>query len=243
MELFNNVAEYYDELYPASTEQKDFYKTILSQMPMPVRVLRIGCATGTFEHYLAKTGIDVTGIDPVTELLESANRKRRTQLMAIRFFQMNSLEMTRFLGKNFYNVVSILDGRIIFTHDPILMRKLFFDCKQLLVENGKLIISLPNFDKYRVESECKLPERTSIRCKLSTKIVRDAEGKAILSQKLETGNGKVIPVSSDVPVYPLTSEEIKTFAKEAGFSTVKLYSDFSLTPFSAESDYVIAEIQ
>lgn len=243
MELFNNVAEYYDELYPVTTEQKDFYKKLVETLPNPVRMLRIGCATGSFEHFLAKNGVDVTGIEPVTELVESANRKRRTQLMAVRFFQMNSLEMTRFLGKNFYNIVSILDGRIIFTHDLTLMRKLFFDCKQLLVENGTLILSLPNFEKYPQNEDWRLPKRSSIRCKLTTKIVPAAEGKRLLWQKLETGNGRMVPVSSEVPVYPLTGSEIKTFALEAGFSSIEFYSNFSLEPFTPESDYLLALIR
>lgn len=243
MELFNNVAEYYDELYPASEEQKEFYQQLLSKMSMPIRVLRIGCATGTFEHNLAKNGIDVTGIETVNELLESANRKRRTQLMAIRFFQMTTLEMTRFLGKSFYNVVSILDGRILLTHDPILMRKLFFDCKQLLVDGGTLVITLPNLEKYNREPECYLPKRESIRCTLTTRITTGAEDKKTIDQKLETGNGKKVVVSTDVPIYPLKTSEIKDFAKEAGFSSVELYSDFSLAPFSSESDYILAVIK
>ena len=105
MEINQNIAEYYDELYPVTEEQKVFYQKKMILFKKPVKFLQIGCDSGTFEHNLAREGSDVTGIETSQELLESANRKRRTQLMAVRYFQMSSLEMTRFLGKKFYNII------------------------------------------------------------------------------------------------------------------------------------------
>ena len=146
MEINQNIAEYYDELYPVTEEQKVFYQKKMILFKKPVKFLQIGCGSGTFEHNLAREGSDVTGIETSQELLESANRKRRTQLMAVRYFQMSSLEMTRFLGKKFYNIISILNGRIVFTHDKTLMKKFLFDCLQLVSQNGFLILELPNFE-------------------------------------------------------------------------------------------------
>ena len=135
MEINQNIAEYYDELYPVTEEQKVFYSKKMEMFKKPVRFLRIGCGTGSFEHNLAKDGSDVTGLETSPELLESANRKRRTQLMAVRYFQMQVIEMSRFLGKQFYNIISILDNRLLFSHDKTLMAKFFYDCKQVLSDN------------------------------------------------------------------------------------------------------------
>ena len=107
MELYENIAEYYDELYAAGDDVKKFYAEETKSFAAPVKYLSIGCGSGTFEHYLAKGNADVTGLETIPQLIESANRKRRTQLMALRFFQMSSLEMCRFLGKAFYDVISI----------------------------------------------------------------------------------------------------------------------------------------
>ncbi|MCR5723697.1 MAG: class I SAM-dependent methyltransferase [Treponema sp.] len=240
MEILENIAEYYDEIYPVTASKKNFFTDELSSYPMPVKLLRIGCATGSFEHQLAKTGIDVTGIENINELLESANRKRRTQLMSIRFFKMTTLEMGRFLGKGFYNVISILDDRIIFTHDTVLLRKLFFDCKQLLTKNGKMIISLLNYEKYSSDSEIELPEIQTLRATLYARIVTEADGTKTLDQQLETGNGKTMDVTVAAPVYPLSKAELETFATEAGFKDIKCYSSFDRTPFTAQSDRLIA---
>ncbi len=242
MELLENIAEYYDELYPSSDELKKFYEEETKEYVSPIKYLSIGCGVGTFEHYLAKGNADVTGLETVSSLLESANRKRRTQLMALRFFQMSSLEMCRFLGKNFYNIISIPNDRIIFTHDNTLMAKLFYDCKQLLAQGGKLIIRLPNFEKFNMEPVAKLPVRESIRVKLFSRIKTASDGKKTMQQELETGNGKHLSVTEDAPIMPLTKNQIEQYAKEVGFTKFRFYGDLNHGEFTQKSDELIVVI-
>ncbi len=239
MEINQNIAEYYDELYPVTEEQKVFYEKKSKLFKMPVKFLNIGCGTGTLEHYLAREGSDVTGLETSQQLLESANRKRRTQLMSLRYFQMSSLEMTRFLGKGFYNVISIPHSRIIFTHDKTLMEKLFYDCRQLLADGGQLVISLFNFGKYKNQKKFELPVRESIRSSLSTSIEERGD-KYYLSQVLENSSGRKFAVAEDVPVYMLLPEEIEQFAGKAGFSKTEFFADFSGKPFDENSEQLLA---
>ncbi|MBQ4377921.1 MAG: methyltransferase [Treponema sp.] len=239
MELFENLVEYYDELFPSGDELKKFFADETKVFDLPVKYLSIGCGTGTFEHHLAKENADVTGLETIIPLLESANRKRRTQLMALRFFQMSSLEMCRFLGKGFYNIIMIPNYRVIFTHDTTLMAKLFYDCKQLLASGGKLILHLPNFEKFSAEPQTKLPVRESIRAKLFSKIQTDQNGKKYLYQELETGNGKRLTVTKDAEIFPLTKDKIEQYAKEVGFTKFSFFADFSKNEFTRNSNDLI----
>lgn len=109
MLIIQNLIEYYDELFPVTGELKSFYNNLISQYESPVKFLRVECGTGMLESQLAREGHDVTGIESCQEILRSANLRRRTQLMAIRFFQMSYLDMTKFLGTGFYDVISCLD--------------------------------------------------------------------------------------------------------------------------------------
>ena len=242
MELYENIAEYYDELYPVSDELKKFYAEESKSFAPPIKYLSIGCGVGTFEHYLAKGNTDVTGLETTPSLLESATRKKRTQFMALRYFNMSSLEMCRFLGKGFYNIILIPHNRIIFTHDTTLMSKLFYDCKQLLVPNGKLIFSLPNFEKFSDTPVAKLPIRQSIRVKLFSKIKTMADGKKIMYQELETGNGKRLTVTEDAKILPLTKNQIEQYAKNAGFTKFSFYENFARGEFTKDSDELIVVI-
>lgn len=239
MELFQNVAEYYEELYPISESQKKFYENLSKSFKNPVKYLDVGCGTGSFEIYLSKLGADVTGLETCQEFLDSANRKRRTMLMSVRFFQMSYLEMARYLGKGFYDVISILDDRLIFIHDKTLLAKFFYDCRQLLSENGKIIIALPNFDKFKGD-KIELPLRESIRVQLFSKITTKPDGKTEMFQKLKNGNDKILPVTENALVQKITKEQIQEIAKKSGFTKANFYSGFDYAPLTEDSDNLIA---
>lgn len=242
MNYIQEFNEYYDELYPVSDDIKKFYEGLISYYKSPVKFLRIGCGTGSLEHYLSKLGHDVTGIEDFQEMLDSANRRRKFPNMAIRYFYMTSLEMSRFLGKGFYNVITIKDNRIIFIHDPILMRKFFYDCKTLLSPNGKIIIHLSNFKLYKPNPMAKLPELESMRVKLFTQLWQKEEGTYTVDMDLETSTGKMLPLLKDTKVCPLTKEQIQDLAAEAGFSDISFYSTYNKDPFSDDSRSLISVI-
>lgn len=238
MEVFENIAEYYDEFFPILDGQMEFFDNLFKDFPKPVKFLGVNCGTGIFEHYLSTCGHNVTAIESVTQLLESATRRRRTQLMTLNIFKMTTLEMGRFLGKGFFNVISSLNGRIALISDKILIEKFFFDCKQLLSKNGKLVISLPNFAKYS-EPEFEIPATGSIRVKLIRKIRTNKASEKLLEENIENGNGKLLSSLSEIKICTLTKYEIEEIAKKIGFSKVEFYSDFKKTDFDLQSDDLI----
>jgi len=112
MDYTQNILEYYDELFPVSSEQNLFYDEILKSFPIEPKVLSIGCGTGAFEHHLSRHNCNVTGIDHIPGLLESASRRHRQPGCSIRFFHMAITEMTQYLGKGFYNIISCINNRL-----------------------------------------------------------------------------------------------------------------------------------
>ncbi len=242
MDAVKNLVEYYDELFPVSDAQRIFFESYIPQFSPPVKFLSIGCGTGIFEHRLAKNAIDVTAIETIRDFLNSATRRYRNQLMALRYFQMSTLEMTKFLGKNFYNIISCLNSRIAFIHKKEFLKKFFSDCKELLSENGIVILGLENFEKFRAEPKSILPARKSIRITYKSQIVKNAQG-TFLESRLENEN-KILPVYERVPIYPLKKSEVAEFAKEAGFEKIEFFSDFEKNSFEEKtSDYLLAVIR
>lgn len=241
MESIKNLVEYYDELYPVTLAQQTFYETLIQKYPHPAKLLSIGCGTGVLCHRLAKDAVDVTGLETLRELLESANLKYRDQLMSVRYFQMSTLEMTRFLGKKFYNIISCLNSRVIFIRDKTLMRKFFFDCKELLSDGGIVVLQLYNFEKYKTAAKTLLPELNSARVSYKSSLSKMNDGTFNYDSFLEK-NGKSFPVFEDTKIYPLRKSEIEEFSKEAGFKNVQFFGGYDgLTAFE-DSDYLLAVI-
>lgn len=241
MESIKNLVEYYDELYPVTLAQQTFYETLIQKFPHPAKLLSIGCGTGVLCHRLAKDAVDVTGLETMRELLESANLKYRDQLMSVRYFQMSTLEMSRFLGKKFYNIISCLNSRVIFIRDRTLMRKFFFDCKELLSDSGIVVLQLYNFDKFKALSKTILPELASARVRYKRSISRLNDGSVNFDSSLEK-NGRSFPVFEDTKIYPLRKSEIEEFSKEAGFKNVQFFSGYDGLAAYDDSDYLLAVI-
>ncbi|MCI5523248.1 MAG: methyltransferase domain-containing protein [Treponema sp.] len=242
MENIQNIIEYYDELFPVSESQKDFFKNFTTDFLQPLKYLRINCRTGVFENYLAKEGIDVTGVDSCAEILHSANLKKHSQFESIRFFQMKYEDIARYLGKGFYNVIACLNSSIVFFKDLNLIEKFFTDAKKLLTEKGKLVLELYNFSNYKGKSMIQLPVRESLRVKLFSEISATGkrENEFVLAQNLETGNGRLLQIMNNVPVCLIFPDEIKELAKKAGFKNTEFYADYKKSPFSSDSQKLVA---
>lgn len=239
MNALQNLVEYYEELFPIEENQKHFFTELFSAYTGPIHFLGVSCGTGNLEHYLAKQGIDVTGIDIEKEFIEYANRKRRTQLMSLRYFQMSGLEMSKYLQKGFFNVISSLNNKLIFIYDKLLIQKFLAACKSLLVQNGTLVLQIPNFDFYNGYSEFSFPERESIRSRMYIDIHVNERDEAFLTEVIETGNERILPVFKDKRIYPLMPAELRQIAREAGFTKLDLYADYNFSPVTEETEELI----
>lgn len=242
MNNMKNLIEYYDELYPSDETQRKFFIDLLTTYQAPSKFLRIGCGTGNLESFLAKNGIDVTGLDTNKEILESANLRRRFPNMAIRFFQMSTIEMTNFLGKNFYNVIACLNDKIIYLYDENIMKKFFADCKILLSNEGSLVLQLYNYNMLNNEKVVKLPIRESIRSKIMEQIIQTDNDGFVINQFLENSSEKIIPLLQRQKIFPILPEQIEKFAKDAGFTKFELYEDYTKKPFTSESKTLVCLI-
>lgn len=236
------LVEYYEELFPISEQQKVFYEELTKDYNKPVKFLRFGCGTGTFESYLSKLGHDVTGVDIYNDFLNSANLRKRNQLMAIRFFQMNYSDASKYLGKGFYNVISILNSRLFDfqTRDEIL--NFLKSCRILLAPGGKIIVEHVNFDAFEGISFIQFPVRESVRAKLYSEIT-NSRNEQEFTMKLENGSGKISTIVDNYPIYKMRPGELVEIAREAGYKKTELFAGFSKSPFLGKEAKFTAIIQ
>ena len=238
MDFFENFVEYYDELFPVAESKIQFYENLQNNFTTPIKSLHLGSATGVLEHHLAKKGFDITGIEVSQPLLDSACLKRRTQLMSLRFFKLSTLLMGNVLGKNFYNVISALNDRIIFVKTKEAFETLISQCKELLTHDGIFIIQTHNYNKIKKENDFSILTRKSIRTSLESEI-NTIGNEFFITQTLETPNGKKVSISNNQKIYIPYSTEIEEIAKKYNYSKVEFFEDFENTPFTENSNELI----
>ena len=242
MTYIQNLVEYYDELHPIDESIKTFYGKFKQVYDSPPKLLNIACGTGSLEFELAKNGFDVTGLEVASALLDSANLKRRSQILSIRFFKMSVLDMNKFLGKKFYNVISCLNNRLTFVYDRNLMKKVFSDCMELLIPGGTLVLQLYNYKKLGNAHKNPISAKSSMRVNFYTEIYKEADGSYFLNKSIKNSSGKILPVLQKERIYPICADEIEEFAKAAGFKKCEFYSDFAETPFTEDSPELLCKI-
>lgn len=237
MDYFQNIVEYYDELFPANNQIIDLFKNYQKDFNSPLKVLSIGCATGVLESNLAKNGFDVTGLEVSQPLLDSACLKHKNQLQSLRFFKLSSVKMVNFLGKNFYNVITILNDRVIFTTTPSFFKSTLKDCYSLLSENGTLIIQTLDYQKILAQGKNPFIVKKSIRCTLKNNVI-SINNNSFLTQTLETPSKKYTVLNKQM-VYTKTKKYINKYAKEIGYKSIQFYSSFNLDPVTSQTNEVI----
>lgn len=241
MPFTKDILEYYDELYPLKSFKIDFFRNLNNLREKNFKLLNIASGTGTLEVMLSKDGFDSTGLEMDEILLKSASLKLRQPMSNVRFLKISASEMGNFLGQDFYDAVSCLNGRILFAFNDELLLKIFKSVRCLLKTGGKFIIELYNFEKLKNETEAIKLISHSLRAEFITHIFTRNE-QCYINQYVESGNGEMCVLLETEKIKALMPEEIQQISKKSGFVKCELYEDFLYKPFTKDSEKLIAVI-
>jgi len=247
-DFYTTTLEYYDELFPLDEQAIPFIVKIRDEQKAAeganpaslTRYLGIGCATGNLENKLANCSMDITGVDQNTAMIETAKRRMKRGFSTIRFFEMQAIDIRRFLKQGSFNIVCCVGNVLPYLADETLIRKFFHDVRALLAPGGKFILETLNYDGIPVSKPVRLPNLSSLRVNLLQGYIPGDEGQVLLDATLEQGNGKKMILQRTTKLMPITAAKIELYAREAGFTEVSLYSNFAGAPWFKESAATIA---
>lgn len=242
-EFYSGTLEYYDELFPLGDQVLPFILKIRQEQVQSLptektpmcRFLGIGCATGNLENKLSGYGMDITGIDQNANMIETAKRRMKRGFSTIRFFEMSAIDIRRFLKKGSFNIIACIGNVLPYISDETLMKKFFYDVRELLAPGGKFIVQTINYDALATDKPVRLPDRSSVRVTLSRGYIPAENGQVVLDALLEQGNGKKLSLQHTTKLIPMPVGKVKEFAREAGFTESAVYGDFGEAPWSSES--------
>ena len=236
--------EFYEDLFLPENNQQEFFESLLNSFEQPAKFLSVECGPANLSVELSKK-YKVTVTDQYPEFIKVVNTKIVAQDTTMNVLNLNPVDISRFLQKNAFNVVTCLNYRLIFLKDRELAKKFMLDARMLLAKGGYLVLDLINFAKYDFsETKIDLPERKCPRATLYSSLIKNTESATYhLYQHVVTDKGKMIEEVKDEAVTPISLETFKSAANTMGFSSIEFYSDYKKTPYSLDSEKIICVLK
>lgn len=232
--------DYYSDLFSIDDKQEEFILNYAKNCSSPTKLLNVECGSALFTDRLSKK-LDVTVTDTYPEFINAINARHFNQDNTIHAFNLQPIDIARYLGKNFFDIICCFNNRIILMKDRTLIKKFIFDSKVLLKDNGYLILEIVNFSKYDFTNQVlQMPVIESKRGSLYSTIVKDSdEAKYKLFEHIVSSSGKVIDLVKDEEICPLSIETLKQISTEIKFSSVEFFGDYDLSQFTPDSKRLI----
>jgi glycine/sarcosine N-methyltransferase len=238
MSFYDEIADYYDFIFPMNKAQVDFVRTCL-EAPHPGKtLLDVGCGTGDLAIALSHLGFKVTGIDSDPEMLRKAEEKAKGSLSFL------PADMAA-IGESFRPLS--FDGVLCFGNTLVHLKgshEIEAFCTQVrrvLKKGAPFLLQILNYD-YILDKDIKtlpLIENSIIRFERHYEY-NSGSGlmafRTILFVK-ETGQ----EIRNEILLYPMRKADLDMVLRNAGFPHLSFYGDFDKSGFKEDSLPLVVE--
>ena len=235
MSFYQQLSNYYDQLFPASPAQINLIEKYSSPN---ARILDIAAGTGNQALLLARNGYGVTATDNSEEMINKIKEKSQSNNIPIQAFVLE-MENIQTITSSF-DVIVCIGNSLSHITSISLISQTIEDIEKLLESDGTLIIQIVNYDRVMKESIHKLPviETTT---GLTFERTYEFEQDQIQFHGLLTVdvNGERTHFENKVALYPLQSFELVSILQNAGFSEISLYGDYQENEFTSSSPAIV----
>ena len=105
--------DYYEDFFPIEPNQLEFFTEMGNTFPGPAKFLGVECGPALLTEHLQEK-FDITLTDSYAEFVNIVNTRQSSKENPAHVFNLNPADIARYLGKNFFNVITCLCYRIIF---------------------------------------------------------------------------------------------------------------------------------
>jgi glycine/sarcosine N-methyltransferase len=244
MGFYQQISKYYDYIFPTGAQQLNFIKQ--SAGSPPKKILDVACGSGGYSAELAKSGYAVTGIDLDAEMVNKAKEKAANQGLNVTILKCDMLSIQE-ASKEKFDLVFCIGNSLVHLSSQDEIRNALKQMHGSLEEGGSLILQIINYDRvvnYKLNS---LPtiENDEIGLEFVRKYLYDKQKDIIKFNTVltvENRNEKEVYENS-IELLPLRSADMEKLLKEAGFSKIEFYGDFSRTPFDENSFMLVVRAE
>lgn len=232
MGFYQEIAKYYDIIFPTSKNQLKLISETAGRPPK--EILDIACGTGTYSIPLAQIGYNVTAVDLDAKMIELTKQKAELHQVKINALEANMLHLTFSLSKK-YSTIFCIGNSIAHLNNLDEISQFFNQTYELLEAGGQVIFQIINFDRIIDKQISELPTIQDEGQNLSFKRQYVLSEEQIMFNTTLTVNDEVY--NNSIPLYPIQSIYFIQLLVEAQFSHVETFGNFNQDPFDPAESY------
>jgi len=225
MGFYDELAIYYDEIFPFNEDKYRFLRSRVEQG----QVLDLGCATGAYATRLSEEDtLFVKGIDLNEDMIRLAEQR-----VGSASFEVG--DMRELNEKNRYELIYSIGNTIVHLDDYEEIKETVKSMLDSLTKSGKLVIQIVNYARVFRQAVSELPLIETRNVKFH-RYYQHKNGKLLFKSVLKTKLNRLV---SEVLLYPLTKDELEMIAKELN-ANIQFYGSFKEEPYKQDSFHLIA---
>lgn len=240
MELYQAIADVYDDIFPLDPAQAAF---ISSRLPPGCAILDSGCASGSLAIDLASRGFRVIGIDLSAQLIAQAQRKARALpegRLAPEFRLLDMLAARAAFPAASFQALLCLGNTLPHLSGPAQIAECLAGFRRLLKPAGLLVLQLIDFEKVAARRLAGLPtiENRKLRFERDYPGLEPGESFDFTTRLWRKPASE--PIRGTTRLYALARRELDSLLSGAGFSNRQYLAGFDDPPPSSSLALAVA---
>jgi glycine/sarcosine N-methyltransferase len=240
MGFYEQIAPYYDQIFPAGREQLEFIRNTAGRPPK--RLLDIACGAGLYSVALAQAGYEVWSADLDAEMVRQTNIRAAAGGVSVKARMLDMLELDK-LGTELFNCVFCIGNSIVHLGSSDAIFSAVLQMKDRLNEAGSLVLQIINFDRVISKGITSLPSIINPRSGLEFHRNYSFDAKTGLigfDTVLDVNqSGKEEKYSNSIKLFPLVSSDLQDILERAGFVNIEFFGDFRMEQYVEEESYLL----
>jgi glycine/sarcosine N-methyltransferase len=245
MSFYEQIAPYYDQIFPAGQEQLEFIKNTAGSPPK--RLLDIACGVGLYSVALALEGYEMWATDLDAEMVRQTNIRAAAGGVSVKARMMDMLELDKLesdmLLENKFDCAFCIGNSIVHLGSRDTIFSAVLQMKKRLKESGSLLLQIINFDRVISKGITTLPSIINPEAGLEFHRNYNFDVKTGLisfDTILELDkNGGAEKYLNSIKLFPLVSSVLRDIMERAGLINIEFFGDFRMKQYVETESYML----
>ena len=237
MGFYEEISKYYNYIFPVSNETVGFIRNIAGNPPGSI--LDVACGTGGYSIELDKYKYDVTAVDIDRKMIESLRAKTNSSGSKVKFLQANMLDLNEKFSGSTFETIFCIGNSLVHLENLSEISSFFNNTKEILKNDGSLIVQVINFDRVISKGVKSLPTIYNEDVGLSFERFYqydESQNKVYFKTILSVDNQKY---ENEIPLYPLLYDDAKRMMLSNGFKKIDFFGDFAGSSFDKDNSFMM----